>query len=265
MAKFPVLLVTGASSGIGAATAQLFAREGYRVALAARRQGRLQELVEEIQSSGGEALSVATDVSRLEDIREMVDIVLDRFGQIDVLFNNAGFGRLDWLEVLDPQKDIQAQIQVNFLGTIWTTQAVLPVMIKRRSGHIINMGSLGGYVAAPTYTAYAASKFAVRGFSEALRREVGIYGISVSAIYPGGVATEFSKKAGIRRKTGATTPASLRLSADDVARAILRLVRKPRRELVIPWSMRFVVWFNILFPGLVDWIVERQFVLKERD
>lgn len=260
-----VLLVTGASSGIGAATVRLFAREGYRVVLAARRQERLQELVDEIQARGGEALSVATDVSLFEDIQQMVDAAMARFGQIDVLLNNAGFGRLDWLEELDPQKDIQAQIQVNLLGTILTSQAVIPGMIERRSGHIINVCSLGGYVAAPTYTAYAASKFAVRGFTEALRREVGIYGISVSAIYPGSVTTEFSEKAGIRRKTGVTTPESLRLSPEEVAQAIMSLVRSPRRDLVIPWPMRLVVWFNTLFPGLVDLIVERRFVQKERD
>jgi short-subunit dehydrogenase len=243
----------------------LFAREGYRVALAARRLERLQNLADEIQSEGGQAVAIRADLSRLEDIQNMVAAALDQLGQIDVLVNNAGFGRLDWLEKLDPQKDIYAQIQVNLMGMIWTTQAVLPQMIERRSGQIINMCSLGGYVAAPTYTAYSASKFAVRGFSEALRREVGFYGISVSVIYPGGVATQFGKKAGIRRKTGATTPASLRLRPDDVAEGMLSLVRRPRRGLVIPWPMRFVVWFNIIFPGFVDWIVERQFVSKERD
>jgi hypothetical protein len=144
------------------------------------------------------------------------------------------------------------------------TQAVLPHMIHRRSGHIINMASTAGLIAPPTYTVYAASKFAVRGFSEALRREVGVYGIQVSGIYPGGVATEFSQHTRTRRKTGITTPSALLLSSEAVARAVLKLARHPRRALVIPWPMRFAVWLNALFPGLVDWAIEQRFVKPER-
>ena len=264
MDSSPVILVTGASSGIGAATARLFAKEGYRVVLAARRLERLQALADEIQDHGGQALPVRADLSRLEDCQDLVQAALLSYDQIDVLFNNAGFGRLDWLENLDPKKDVQAQVQVNLLGTIWLTQIALPHMIARRKGHIINMSSVAGWVAAPTYCIYAASKFAVRGFSEALRREVNIYGIRVSVLHPGSVATEFSQRARIKRKTGTTTPASLRLSAEEVAREVLHLTRKPRRDLVIPWQMRLVVWSNKFFPRLVDWIVERTFVTQER-
>lgn len=264
MDSSPVILVTGASSGIGAATARVFAQEGYRVVLAARRLERLQALADEIQGHGGQALPVKADLSRLEDSQDLVQVALENYDQIDVLFNNAGFGRLDWLENLDPKKDVQAQVQVNLLGMIWLTQTALPHMIARRKGHIINMSSVAGLLAAPTYCIYAASKFAVRGFSEALRRETSIYGIQVSVLYPGSVATEFSQHARIKRKTKTTTPASLRLSAEDVARAVLRLTRKPRRNLVIPWQMRLVVWSNILFPRLVDcWIVKRTFVTPE--
>ncbi|MCJ7657703.1 MAG: SDR family oxidoreductase, partial [Anaerolineales bacterium] len=199
MSSSPAIIITGASSGIGAATARIFADRGYRVTLAARRLERLEALAQEIKSAGGEALSVATDVTQLNDIRNLVQTTLNEFGQIDVLFNNAGFGRLDWLENLDPVKDIEAQFRVNLLGVILTAQAVVPHMIERCAGHIINMGSIAGLVATPTYTVYSASKFAVRGFTEALRREVGIYGVKVSGIYPGGVATEFSQHTGARR------------------------------------------------------------------
>ena len=185
MSSQPVILVTGASSGIGEATARLFAREGYRVAMGARRLDRLETLANEIQTSGGQALPVAADLSRLEDIQSLVTTTLDHYGQIDVLLNNAGFGRLDWLENLDPVKDIEAQLRINLIAVIQTAREVLPHMIKRRSGHIVNMASMAGQVATPTYTVYAASKFAVRGFTEALRREVGVYGVHVSAIYPG--------------------------------------------------------------------------------
>jgi short-subunit dehydrogenase len=260
----PVLLVTGASSGIGAATARLFASQGYRVILVARRLELLQALADEIQAGGGQALPVQADLGRLADIDRLARDALEGFGQIDLLFNNAGFGRLAWLEELDPQVDVQAQLQVNLLGSIWLTQAVLPHMIEHRQGHIINMSSVAGLLATPTYSVYAASKFGLRGFSQALRREVGMYGIHVSVIYPGGVATGFGRRARGRRKTRSTTPSWLRLSPEDVAQAVLSLARRPRRSLVIPWPMYPVVWAETLFPGLIDRLIERRFVSPER-
>ena len=264
MSTSPVILITGASSGIGEATARLFGKQGYRVVLAARRLERLESCARDIHATGGQAHPIAADVTDPEHIQRMVEGTLEQFGQIDILFNNAGFGRLGWLESLDPVKDIEEQLKVNLLAVIQVTRQVLPYMIARRSGHIINMASIGGLVATPTYTIYAASKFAVRGFSEALRREVGVYGIKVSAIYPGGVKTEFSHHTGAKRKTGATTPASLKLSPEQVAEAVLSVVKRPRRGLIIPWPMRATVWLNGLAPGLVDWIIERRFVRPER-
>jgi len=265
MSQQPVIVVTGASSGIGEAVARLFALEGYRVSLGARRLERLQALADEIESAGGQSIAVQSDLTRFEDIQRLISETLDQFDQIDVLLNNAGFGRIKWLEDLDPMEDIQAQLQINLITTILVAREVLPHMIQRRSGHIINMGSMGGLVASPTYTVYSASKFGVRGFTEALRREVGVYDVHVSGIYPGAVNTEFKQHAGIKRKTGQTTPESLRLEPEEVARAVLSVVRRPRRELIIPWQMRLTVWMNILFPGIVDWIIENRFTRLERD
>jgi short-subunit dehydrogenase len=265
MAENPVVIITGASSGIGEAAARLFAQEGYRVALGARRVDRLVALAKEIESKGGQALPIGTDCSRLMDIENFVSATLDRFGQIDVLLNNAGFGRVGWLEKLDPVKDVEEQIGVNLIGAIQMAQAVLPHMIARRSGTIVNMASMAAYIATPTYSVYAASKFALRGFTEALRREVSAFGIHVVAIYPGGVKTEFSQHIGARRKTGITTPEVLRLNAEQVAGAVLNAVRKPRRGIILPWPMRLAAWGNSLFPGLVDWIIERNFTQKERE
>lgn len=265
MTDQPVILITGASSGIGEATARLFAQEGYRVSLGARRLDRLESLAEQIQHAGGQALAVGSDLNQIADIKTLVSSTIDHFGRLDILFNNAGFGRLDWCEQLDPVSDIDAQLRINLIATILVSREVLPYMIAQRSGHIINMVSLGGFVATPTYTVYAASKFGVRGFTEALRREVGVFGIHVSAIYPGSVRTEFSQHTGARRKTGRTTPASLRLDAEDVAQGVMSIVKHPRRTLIIPWTMRFVVWLNILFPGFVDWMIERRFTRLERD
>jgi short-subunit dehydrogenase len=265
MSPPPVILVTGASSGIGEAIAKLFAQKGYRVSMGARRLERLQSVAGEINSAGGDSLAVQSDLAIYEDIQRLVSETLNQFGQINVLVNNAGFGRIKWLEELDPMEDIQAQIQINLITTILVSREVLPHMIQQRSGHIINMGSMGGLVASPTYTIYSASKFGVRGFTEALRREVGVYNVNVSGIYPGAVNTEFKQHAGIDRKTGRTTPQSLRLEPEEVARAVLSMVNRPRRELIIPWQMRLSVWMNTLFPGIVDWIVENRFTRLERD
>ena len=261
-----VVIVTGASSGIGAATAREFARAGASVVLAARRLDRLEALAAEIDGmgTGAKALAVAADLSQLADIQNVIDQTLAKFGRIDVLFNNAGFGRLDWLEKLDPVKDIQAQVNVNVLGVLQTTRLVLPHMQAQQGGHIINMASVAGLVGTPTYTIYAACKFAVRGFSEALRREVAPWNIRVSVIYPGGVATEFGEHAGIKRKTQVTTPKFMRLTAEQVAQAVVGLVRRPRRDLIITWPFRLSVWLNNWLPGLVDWTTIRQFTEVER-
>ncbi len=261
----PVILITGASSGIGEMTARLFAQRGYRVALTARRLERLETIATEIRAAGGDAFPVQSDVSDFVSIEQMVKAVLEHYGQIDVLFNNAGFGRLGWLEALDPIRDIKAQLDTNLLGMIYCARAVLPHMIQRRRGHIINMSSIAGLVGTPTYTIYAASKFGVRGFSQALRREVSIWGVHVSAIFPGGVETEFAEKSGsTKRKTGIATPRWLRLTPERVAEAVYRLARRPRAIAVIPWMMRYSVWLNNMVPGFVDKMIERRFVKPER-
>lgn len=264
--KGSVVIVTGASSGIGEATARQFGREGARVVLAARRLDRLEALARDIHEmgTGAEALVVQADLSRLEDIRSLIRQTLDRFGRIDVLVNNAGFGRLDWLENLDPENDIEAQFDVNVLGVVQTTRQALPVMIEQRSGHIINMCSMSSFIATPTYTIYAASKHAVHGFSEALRREVQPWGIHVSTIYPGGVKTDFGEHAGLKRKTKATTPGFLKLSADDVARAVVQLVHRPRAMKIIPWLWSLVALLNRLFPSVVDYATINRFTIPER-
>jgi short-subunit dehydrogenase len=264
--KGKVVIVTGASSGIGEAAAREFGREGAKVVLAARRVDKLQTLAQEIDAMGtsAQAYVIQADLSKLEDIQKLVADTIAIFGRIDVLVNNAGFGRLDWLENLDPIKDIQAQIDVNVMGVIQTTRQVLPVMIAQRSGSIINMCSMAGLVATPTYSIYAASKHAVHGFSEALRREVKPWGIDVSLIYPGGVVTEFSAHAGIKRKTNATTPKFMLLTAEQVAQAVVKLVRHPRRMWIIPWLWSVTVFMNRFLPGLVDRTTIKNFTIPER-
>jgi NADP-dependent 3-hydroxy acid dehydrogenase YdfG len=258
--KDKVVLITGASSGFGAAAAKIFAQEGCKVVLAARRIERLEEMAKEIRVGGGDALPLSVDVTQHAQIDAMVSSAVKQYGRIDILFNNAGFGRLDWFEALDPVKDIQAQIAVDLLGVIWTARAVLPQMYRQRSGHIINMSSMSGWAAPPLYTVYSAAKFGVRGFTEALRREASPFGVKVSAIYPGGAATEFQKHIGENKaKQRFRTPAWLALTAEDVARAVVRLAKRPRRSLVLPWAMIFTSFINSHFMGLSDSLQARAF------
>lgn len=261
--KGKVVLITGASSGFGSDAARLFAKEGCKIVLAARRLERLQELTEKIQQDGGEAIAVPVDVVERDEIELMVQSALDVYGQIDILFNNAGFGRLDWLENLDPDRDIETQIEVNLLGVIQVTRAVLPHMLKRRTGHIINMSSVAGLIAAPLYTIYAATKYGVRGFTDALRREVAPFEIKVSGIYPGPAATEFGQHTGSNSvKKSFNRFKGLSMTSEYVACRVVALAKHPRRAVIIPWWYRPAVGINAALPGLVDWFLNVFFTGK---
>jgi short-subunit dehydrogenase len=255
--KGKVVLITGASSGFGMDAARLFAEEGCSVILAARRIDRLQELAASIQSKGGEAFAVPVDVSNREEIEIMVETVLDLYERIDILFNNAGFGRLAWHENMSSERDIDTQLDVNLHGVIQVTHAVLPGMLKRRSGHIINMSSVAGWIAPPTYTIYSASKFGVRGFTDALRREVQPFGIDVSGIYPGPAKTEFGQHTGNHpMKKSALRRYFRSMTSEEVAERVVELARRPRRAVIMPWYYHIAIWADWYMPWLVDWITE---------
>ncbi|MFO3797395.1 MAG: SDR family NAD(P)-dependent oxidoreductase, partial [Anaerolineales bacterium] len=180
----------------------------------------------------------------------------ETWGQIDILFNNAGFGRLDFLENLDFARDIQTQIDVNLLGVIRLTRLVLPHMLERGEGHIINMSSVAGWLAAPLYSIYAASKFGVRGFTDALRREVAPFGIYVSGIYPGPAATEFGQHTGqYAAKARFNWFKPFTMTSEYVARKVVEVAKHPRRTLIIPWWFRILIGLDWYFPGLVDWFI----------
>jgi len=260
--KDRVAIITGASSGIGAATALAFARQNMRLALFARRADRLEQVAAEVRASGGQAIVVPGDVRARESIADLIAQTIAEYGRIDVLLNNAGLGRLGWLEALDPA-DVRLQIDVNLIGAIDAAQLALPHLIRQRSGHIINLTSLAGKIGTPTYTVYAATKFALAGFTEALRREVMPWGIHVSGVYPGGVETEWGGHVGYRRRSRVTTPRRVRLSAEDVGRALVGLVKRPRREVILPPIARVLVWLDRIAPWTTD-LVMRRFVMIER-
>jgi NADP-dependent 3-hydroxy acid dehydrogenase YdfG len=263
--KDKVVLITGASSGFGMDAAHLFAVEGAKVVLAARRLDRLQRLADAVRRRGGEALAVPVDVSERASIDLMVQTILEVYDHIDVLFNNAGFGRLGWLENLEPERDIEMQVRVNLIGVIHVTRAVLPHMLARRSGHIINMSSIAGWLAAPSFTVYAASKFGVRGFTEALRREVAPFGVRVSGIYPGPSRTEFGWQAENDRNRGRLRWVNLTyIPPEQVAYRVVRLARQPRRSVVIPWWFVPVVWGENLFKGIADGLIRIFYTNRQR-
>ncbi|HSM71639.1 MAG TPA: SDR family NAD(P)-dependent oxidoreductase [Anaerolineales bacterium] len=254
--KNKVVLITGASSGFGEDAARLFAKEGCRVVIAARRLERLQALAEEIQNAGGEALAIPVDVNEPAEINIMVQTALDLYGRIDILFNNAGFGSIDWFEDLDPVRHIETLIRVNLIGTMLVTREVIPQMLKRGSGHIINMSSVAGLIAAPMLSNYSASKYGVRAFTDSLRREVAPFGLKVSGIYPGWAATEFWKVIQANRsKKPARELKYPHLASEYVAKRVVNVAKRPVRSLVTPWWYRIITGFDMMFPVVVDWIL----------
>lgn len=251
-----VVLITGASSGFGEDAARLFAKEGCKVVLAARRLEKLQQLAAAIQDEGGEAIAIPVDVNQSAEIEVMVETAHDLYGKIDILFNNAGFGAMDWFEELDPERDIETLIRVNLIGTMLVTRAVLPDMIDRGAGHIINMSSVAGLIASPLIATYSASKYGVRAFTDSLRRELAPLGVKVSGIYPGPAGTEFGSHLHKNRmRETVNRIIDLRMTSAYVARRVVDLAKRPRRSLVIPWWFRIITMFDTLFPVVVDWIL----------
>ncbi|HRJ59278.1 MAG TPA: SDR family NAD(P)-dependent oxidoreductase [Anaerolineales bacterium] len=251
-----VVLITGASSGFGEDAAWLFAEEGCKVVLAARRIDRLRRLASKIQDAGGEAIAVPVDIVNADDVDNMVKATLDLYDRIDILFNNAGIGRVGWFEEHSVDRDINTLIQVNLVGMMQVTRMVLPHMIARREGHIINMISVAGLISPPLISSYSASKYGAKAFTDSLRREIAPFGIKVSGIYPGPASTEFGSHIG-RNKAYQSIRNSLniRMTSDYVAHCVLNVAKRPRRSLIIPWWFRIITTFDTLFPVVVDWIL----------
>lgn len=227
--KNKVVVITGASSGLGEATARYLAQHGAKLVLAARRTDRLQKLADDIQQTGGETLIVTTDVSKRSDVDKLIQQTLAKFGKVDVLVNNAGImpqAPLDKLKV----EEWDAMIDVNIKGVLYGIAAVLPSMIEAKSGHIINLSSVAGLkVSAGRGTVYSATKFAVKAISEGLRVEMAPHNIRVTTLYPGAVESEL--------KFGSSDPETSQgiqafykayeISADAVAHAVAYAISQP--------------------------------------
>jgi NADP-dependent 3-hydroxy acid dehydrogenase YdfG len=225
-----VAVVTGASSGIGEATAKALAREGYAVSLAARREERINELAEEISSSGGKALAVPTDVGDLSSAQALIQRTKDELGSVDVLINNAGVMLLGPILGADIEH-WQRMVNVNVLGLMYCTHAALPIMQDQGGGHIVNVSSVAGRVARLGSGVYNATKWGVGAFSESLRQEALNYGVRVTIIEPGYVDTELQghneHPMVVERMAKDKEQIGKVLEAGDIANAIVYAVQQP--------------------------------------
>jgi len=245
-------VITGATSGIGRETALAFARAGARVVVAGRRGDRLAELVTEIGKDA--ALAVHTDVANEGEVHALVQQAEKRFKGVDVLVNNAGMGASVRFEE-QSLEDFRRMMEVNFWGAVHACKAVLPVMKRQPDGGVImNVSSILGKRGMPFETAYCASKFALAGFSEALRTEVMADKIDVSTIFPGAIESEFWQS--MDNKTGLPVPPFLpKLPAAELARVIVQNARFPQPEIVMALDAQAIAFFNALAPGAMDFVL----------
>jgi NAD(P)-dependent dehydrogenase (short-subunit alcohol dehydrogenase family) len=243
-----VTIITGASSGIGRATAQVFAAAGARLVLASRSREKLTAVQSELLATGAEVLVVPGDVTREADVRSIVDQTLERFGRVDIAICNAGVYVRGAVKDL-PLASIERCMDVNFYGTVHLIRSVLPLMLAQGSGHIVAVTSVDGRKGLPPDGAYVASKSATTGFMDVLRQELRGTGVHASTILPGRVDTPMIEALDV-------PPASPKISSARVGRAILRAVRTRRRELVIPFAgPKALIVLSALWPGLGDSLV----------
>ena len=260
----PVVVITGASAGIGRATAVRFAREGAAVVLAARSRERLQRLARRLEERFGvETLAIACDVRDREQVDALVEAALASFGRIDVLVNNAGYGLYGRIEDT-PDEAFRDLLETNVLGVHHAVRAVLPHMRRQASGHIVNVGSVVGKRSWPYHGAYAASKFALTGLTQALRGELAGSGVSVTLVLPASTETEFFANA--RTYSSEYTPAPLGpvQTPGQVARAIVRSVQRPSPEVHMQPLMRIAHVLAEVFPGLTAWASELHYRWLQR-
>jgi short-subunit dehydrogenase len=250
-----VVAITGASAGIGYESARAFAREGARLALAARRTDRLEALAGELSRGGSEVMVETVDVADRARVVAFVAGAAARFGRLDVLVNNAGYGQHGRVEDTPPET-FERAMRVNYLGTVWGCQAAVPILRRQGRGVIINVSSIVGHRAMPSGAAYGASKAAQVSLTEALRVELRGTGVFACSVHPIGTATEFHDV--IARDTGAHVGAvGPQQTAAAVARAIVRCAKRPRPEVYPYPPSRLIVWLNALAPSVIDWMAAK--------
>lgn len=260
--KDRVIIITGASAGIGEATAIECAKQGMKVVISARREDRLNEVAESIQQAGGEALVVPCDVTKDDEVNTLVGKTVEHFGGLDVMFANAGYGIFS--PIADtPMEDVRAIFETNFFGTVRCINAAVPIMRKQESrGHILICTSSISEIGLPMYGYYAATKSAQDAIGCAMRAELALEGIDVSTVHPIGTKSEFFDV--VReispdldgRAVDFNTPASMMHSSEQVARAIIACLKKPKPEVwpaLLGRGVRFGLAISTAFPGLSAW------------
>ncbi|OBI51253.1 hypothetical protein A5706_24810 [Mycobacterium sp. E796] len=248
-----VVLVTGASRGIGKAVALAFAKQGARVVLAARSADRLADVADEVRALGCDVLAVPTDVTSHASVVAMVDAALQQFGRIDVLVNNAGIGRVGVVESAEFSDNVRDTLQASLFGLIDVTQQVLPTMRRQGSGAIVNMSSVMGRKAFARFGSYAVVMHAVSAVSDALRQELAGSNIRVLVMYPALTATDL-----LREADEADMPPPFRhmtpLASEDVARAVVSAVRRGAPRVVMPGPAKLLLLGEAFSPRIGDLI-----------
>lgn len=264
----PTVLITGASQGIGKATATQFANQGYNLVLAARQSDRLEAVAQEFRSQGHAVLAVPTDVKDPNQVDDLVQKALDEFGAIDVLVNNAGifasgtvdqFSLEDWHQIID----------TNLWGYIHTIHAVLPHFLARGKGMIVNLSSIGGKAASPYLVPYVTSKYAVTGLTQSLNAELSPKGIHVAGIYPNLIKSSFMERAVFRgrneqdlhdrrQQIEQVLQVPVVEKPEDVAKAIWEAVKHQRSEVLVG-SAKLSAGISGIFPGLMQWLTRKTF------
>jgi short-subunit dehydrogenase len=245
------VVVTGASSGIGRAAALEFARRGANLVLAARRQEQLDEVAKACRALGVDCKTVVTDVTLRSDCEHLIDVA----GHVDVLVNNAGFAIFDLFESAKPD-DLESMMMTNYFGAVWCAQAVLPQMLSRRNGRIVNVASIAGIMGYARMGGYCATKFALVGFSETLRDEVLSRGVRVAMVCPGTVETDFFVKAERGKMPGASR-LILAIKPEKVARAIVAAAEDGKYRRILPVGAALYMRFKEVFPRFAHLLMRR--------
>jgi NADP-dependent 3-hydroxy acid dehydrogenase YdfG len=239
-----IAIVTGASSGIGQATALALAKEGACVALAARRESSLRELADDIERMGRKAIVLPTDVTQRGQVESMTQAVLSQWGRVDILISNAGEYIQGPIVDLDPA-ELQRSLDVNYFGGVYCIKAVLPAMLAQKSGHIVTVTSMDGKIGLPPDAPYVSAKFALTGFCEVLRQEVSDQGIAVTNVLPGRVDTVMIE----HLRFSWVSP---KISPESVARSIIDAIRKRKPIVIVPPQAKLLYYINVFAPRLSD-------------